>query len=98
MGDTAASSVADIDLSPIPGKKYFNSIREWREEFIYFLLVDRFHDNRRRSPAELGASRSLGGGGPNQLGTFCGGTLRGVKDHLDYILGLGCTSIWLSPI
>jgi hypothetical protein len=36
------TSTADIDLTPIPGKIYWNCDREWREEFIYFLLVDRF--------------------------------------------------------
>ncbi len=40
---TAPTKVTDLDLSPIPGKTYFNIAREWREEFIYFLLVDRFH-------------------------------------------------------
>jgi glycosidase len=89
------TSVAELDLSPIPGKTYFNSIRQWREEFIYFLLVDRFHDDRARTPAATGSARTGGGGTKD---TFCGGTLRGVKDHLDYIFNLGCTSIWLSPI
>lgn len=92
------TSIKDVDLSPLPGKTYFNSVREWREEFIYFLLVDRFHDDRQRVPANNGAGRSTGGGTPAQLGSFCGGTLRGVKDHLDYILNLGCTSVWLSPV
>ena len=38
-------SVVDIDLSPIAGKTYFSIDREWREEFIYFLMVDRFQDD-----------------------------------------------------
>ena len=59
------TSISDIDLSPLPGKTYFNSIRQWREEFIYFLLVDRFHDSRPRKPANTGAGRATGlrGGG-----------------------------------
>ena len=44
------TKASDIDLTPIPGKQYFNLAREWREEFIYFVLVDRFHDNVARSP------------------------------------------------
>src|SRR5262249_31921711 len=28
----------------------------------------------------------------------CGGTLKGITKHLDYIQNLGCTAIWLSPI
>jgi glycosidase len=88
------TSVDQVDLSPKPGKTYFETIREWREEFIYFLMVDRFHDSANRAPA-LHTSRSKGIATPDG---FFGGTLRGVKDHLDYIAGLGCTAIWLSPI
>src|SRR5689334_14916277 len=39
-------SLPQIDLTPLPGKQYFSSPREWREEFIYFLMVDRFHDDQ----------------------------------------------------
>ena len=47
-------SIHDIDLSPKPGKKYWKSChREWREEFIYFLLVDRFHDNNKRHSVDF---------------------------------------------
>lgn len=87
-------SIADIDLTPKPGKRYFNLDREWREEFIYFVMVDRFHDDQARSPV-LGAGRSHGISTPND---FYGGTLRGVRRNLDYIAGLGCTAIWLSPV
>ena len=44
------TSIDQIDLKPKPGKSYFNIIREWREEFIYFLMVDRFHDDQPRQP------------------------------------------------
>ena len=89
------TSISQLDLSPLPGKTYFNSIRQWREEFIYFLLVDRFHDSKPRAPVANGGGRARGGGTRD---VFCGGTLKGVKDHLDYIFNLGCTSLWLSPI
>src|SRR3954462_4198170 len=46
----ALTSVQQIDLTPLPGKTYFSIDREWREEFIYFLLVDRFHDDSDRTP------------------------------------------------
>lgn len=44
------TSITEVDLNPIPGKRYMSFTREWREEFIYFLLVDRFHDDRSRTP------------------------------------------------
>lgn len=90
-------SIDEVDLRPIPGKQYWSSDREWREEMIYFLLVDRFHDGRARSPVR-GRSRAHGSGRPEQLRGWCGGTLRGIRDHLDYIQDLGCTTVWLSPI
>jgi glycosidase len=91
-------SVHDIELSPKPGKKYWrNCHREWREEFIYFLLVDRFHDSNRRHTADFGV-RHPGFGDDTELVKQCGGTLRGIINHLEYIKDLGCTAIWLSPV
>lgn len=90
-------SVDFLDLTPPADRTYFNCDREWREEFIYFLLVDRFDDGTlRRSPG--GAGRAKGSGGLPELQHFCGGKLRGVTRHLDYVQGLGCTALWLSPI
>lgn len=91
-------SIKDIDLSSKPGKKYWMGChREWREEFIYFLLVDRFHDSNRRQSIDF-LSRHSGFGDEQQLGKACGGTIRGILQHLEYIKHLGCTAIWLSPV
>jgi len=90
----ALTSVQQIDLTPLPGKTYFSIDREWREEFIYFLLVDRFHDDSDRTPpGRSGRSRGF-----QTANAFYGGTLRGITQNLDYIAGLGCTAIWMSPI
>lgn len=90
-------SVRELDFSPKPGKTYWNCEREWREEFIYFLMVDRFHDGKARK-THSGPSRAKGYGDAARLRRFCGGTLRGITQRLDYINGLGCTAVWLSPI
>jgi len=91
-------SINDLDLSPKPGKAYWtNSGREWREEFIYFLMVDRFHDNRPRTSISR-QGKTNGYGTEEQLKHTCGGTIKGITNHLDYIHELGCTSIWLSPV
>ncbi len=91
---SAPQSIQDIDLTPLPGKTYFNITREWREEFIYFLLVDRFHDDSPRAPVKQ-TGRSRGVQVPDG---FYGGKIKGITQNLDYIAGLGCTAIWLSPI
>jgi hypothetical protein len=87
-------SVKALDLTPIPGKRYFNTAREWREEFIYFLLIDRFQDSVVR-PIASGPARRPGVPAGD---VFYGGTLNGIRRNLDYIAGLGCTAIWLSPV
>jgi len=86
--------IDQIDLTPKAGKTYMNIVREWREEFIYFLMVDRFHDDTVRSPV-LQTGRTKGIQTPDN---FYGGKIRGITSNLDYIAGLGCTAIWLSPV
>src|SRR5260370_34667579 len=86
------TSIREIDLSPISGKTYFEAFREWREEFIYFLLVDRFHDGESRAPVRQ-AARATGIATPDD---FYGDKIKGLNRNLDYIALLGCTAIWLS--
>ncbi len=88
------TSLKEIELTPSLGKQYFNLDREWREEFIYFLMVDRFHDDTDRKPV-LSPDRCQGVKTPND---FYGGKIKGITQNLDYIAGLGCTAIWLSPV
>jgi len=88
------TSISEVDLRPLPNKTYFDLNREWREEFIYFLLVDRFQDDVQRTPVNQ-TGRSAGVPVPDD---FYGGQIKGITRHLDYIAGLGCTAIWLSPV
>ncbi len=64
------------------------SPNDWRDRWIYFLLVDRF-DNPAAPPAHQW---------DDPFYTFQGGTLDGVAAHLDYIQGLGAGAVWLSPV
>ena len=67
----------------------FPSPEDWRDVWIYFLLVDRFHN-----PAGPPHHQPWDGA----HGTFQGGTLEGVRARLEYLKGLGAGAIWLSPI
>ena len=69
---------------------------DWRDQFIYFLLVDRFDNGAANIPAYHPGMN--GGRDPAQGGHFQGGNLHGIMRRLDYIQGLGCSAIWLSPI
>jgi glycosidase len=91
---SSITTVDEIDLKAKPGKKYIDIDREWREEFIYFLMVDRFNDGSTRTPVS-GNDRTRGVQTPED---FYGGKIKGITNNLDYIAGLGCTAIWLSPV
>src|SRR5438093_12224752 len=65
-GASAPTSIAQVDLRPPPGRTYFQSEREWREGFIYFLMVDRFHDDQPRTCPSR-ARRSSGVGKPHDF-------------------------------
>jgi glycosidase len=68
----------------------FPSPQDWRDQWIYFLMVDRFN-NSGAPPAHPPFDD------PN-LYDFQGGNLAGIKDKLPYIQGLGAGAIWLSPV
>ncbi|HTS55797.1 MAG TPA: alpha-amylase family glycosyl hydrolase [Burkholderiales bacterium] len=67
----------------------FPSPEDWRDQWIYFLLVDRF--NNPMAPPRFEPFDA-------QFGMFQGGTFEGVRRQLDYLQGLGAGAIWLSPV
>ncbi|MBX9850147.1 MAG: alpha-amylase [Cytophagaceae bacterium] len=90
-------SITEINLELPEGKKFWSAERDWEQEIIYFLLVDRFHDDKKRKTVDT-KGNSKGFGTFEELNKNYGGTLKGIKQHLGYIKNLGCTSIWLSPV
>jgi len=73
----------------------FPSPVEWRDQWIYFLLVDRFNNSTvlptsTQLPQPIAFDQPFVG--------FQGGTFHGIRDQLDYIKSLGAGAIWLSPV
>jgi glycosidase len=66
----------------------FASPSDWRDRWIYFVLVDRF--NNPDAPPRAAWDQPFGG--------FQGGTLEGVRRRLGYLERLGVGAIWLSPV
>jgi glycosidase len=87
--------LSDVDFTP--SGKVFPSPEDWRDQVIYFLLVDRFNDPDvkgkpfKEEPHE--EQRDL-----EERKKWQGGNLRGVMEKLGYIQDLGATAIWLSPV
>lgn len=69
---------------------------EFRQETIYFLVVDRFFDGDRENSE--GPNPELYDPEGKDWGKYWGGDLQGVIDKLDYLKNLGVTAIWLTPL
>lgn len=91
----APRSVAELDFRPAGA--LHPSPEDWRDQVLYFLLVDRFDNSD--APAPMYRPGTIApGADPTRRNRFQGGTLKGVTRRLDYIRDLGATAIWLSPI
>jgi glycosidase len=78
-----------LDLGA-PGQPQITSnVKDWRDEVIYQLLVDRFADGDFNNDLAVN---------PSALARYQGGDWQGVIDHLQYIQDLGVTAIWISPV
>ncbi|HEU4547697.1 MAG TPA: alpha-amylase family glycosyl hydrolase, partial [Microlunatus sp.] len=68
-----------------------------RERF-YFVMADRFaNGSTANDRGGLTGDRLATGYDPSDKGFYHGGDLKGLTDRLDYIKGMGTTSIWLTP-
>jgi glycosidase len=83
--DTAeAAAAANAPSAP------YQSPADWRDQVIYFLMVDRFNNPTAKpihSPFD----------DPN-YDQYQGGKFAGVQQQLPYIKSLGAGAIWLSPV
>ncbi|HTT18031.1 MAG TPA: alpha-amylase family glycosyl hydrolase [Candidatus Sulfotelmatobacter sp.] len=75
---------------PSPAAAASASPEDWRDRWIYFLMLDRF--NNPSGPPVHQPFDDPGYSG------FQGGTFSGVQQQLSYIKGLGAGAIWLSPV
>lgn len=64
-----------------------HSPEEWKARSVYQVLTDR-----------IDSTNGSKGNYCNDLKHYCGGTFKGIENHLDYIKGMGFDAIWISPI
>ena len=69
---------------------------EFRQETIYFIVVDRFYDGDPNN--SKGPNPELYDPERQDWGKYWGGDLQGVIDKLDYLKNLGVTAVWLTPL
>jgi glycosidase len=61
----------------------------WRDAILYFAITDRFADGDPANNQNVDR---------NAKGTFHGGDLKGLTEHLDEIADLGATALWITPV
>jgi glycosidase len=71
----------------------FTSPGDWRDNVIYFIIVDRFNN-----PTKLPVHTPYDDADQNVAALYQGGTFQGIQNQLGYIKGLGAGAIWLSPV
>ena len=68
------------------------------DENFYFVMADRFENGTAdNDTGGIAGGRDQHGFDPTNKGFYNGGDLKGLLDRIDYIRGLGTTSIWLTP-
>ena len=87
-GALAAMQAARAD----DGLKLHVPSPDWRDQVIYFVMIDRFADGDARNN-----DQGTGEFDPASGAKFSGGDLRGIAQRLDYIEGLGATALWITP-
>ncbi|WP_406177661.1 pullulanase-type alpha-1,6-glucosidase [Streptomyces sp. NBC_00996] len=91
--DTPPAPPSDAKLAAEPSRH-----DDTREQF-YFVMPDRFaNGDTSNDQGGLTGSRLSTGYDPTDKGFYQGGDLKGLTKRLDYIKGLGTTSIWMAPI
>ncbi|MFH0801889.1 MAG: alpha-amylase family glycosyl hydrolase [bacterium] len=60
----------------------------WKKDIVYFVLTDRFADGDKTNNMDVNKQDPR---------SYHGGDLEGIIKNLDYVKGLGASTIWISP-
>lgn len=82
-----------------PSVSSFAKNTEVQNEVFYFVLPDRFYNGKKSNDnGGIEGDKFVNGFDPTDKGFFHGGDFEGIRQKLDYIQGLGVTSIWMTPV
>ena len=95
MCGTALGAFGCVDAESLPTKpnedgiQLSTHVKDWRDEVIYQLIVDRFQNGDINNDYNVDT---------RSLGRYHGGDWQGIIDKLDYLQELGVTTLWISPV
>ena len=91
IGLAAAQTVPVVPVAATEVKKFLQvPSPDWRDQVIYFAMTDRFNDG---DPSN--SDQKAGEFDPASNAKYSGGDLAGLTAKLDYIKGMGMTSVWI---
>ncbi|MEG3050571.1 MAG: alpha-amylase family glycosyl hydrolase [Thermomonas sp.] len=101
----ASTSPRDATSTTTPAKDYYGTLEPFAANAVYFVVTDRFvnGDTSNDHRDQGGAHRTFDiplpacDGVAGNIG-YLGGDFKGIAENLDYIRGMGFTSIWITPI
>ncbi|HDR8431902.1 TPA: alpha-amylase [Bacillus cereus] len=73
----------------VPIHTFADEKREWKDEVIYYIMIDRFNNGEPKNDKQLEVGNLEG---------YQGGDIRGIIKRLDYIKEMGFTTVMLSPL
>ncbi|XMA27516.1 alpha-amylase family glycosyl hydrolase [Bacillus bombysepticus] len=73
----------------VPIHTFADEKREWKDEVIYSIMIDRFNNGEPKNDKQLEVGN---------LDGYQGGDIRGIIKRLDYIKEMGFTTVMLSPL
>jgi cyclomaltodextrin glucanotransferase len=97
----ATAGCASVPPPPVALPDYYGTLEPFAREAVYIVVTDRFvngdasNDQREQGTFDIPLAPCNGVAG--NIG-YLGGDFRGIADHLDYIRGMGFTSVWITPI
>jgi glycosidase len=89
-----AAPRAATDAAPPPPSDAGVAITDWRDEVLYLVMTDRFANG---DPGNDTAGRA-DCFAPDQTRRYHGGDLAGLRDRIPYLVELGATAVWITPV
>ncbi|GHB97018.1 alpha-amylase family glycosyl hydrolase [Thermomonas carbonis] len=101
----ASTTPRDAATTAAPAKDYYGTLEPFAANAVYFVVTDRFvnGDTGNDHRDQGGANRTFDiplpvcDGVAGNIG-YLGGDFKGIADNLDYIRGMGFTSVWITPV
>ncbi len=88
-----SKKIVKVDGKDVEIQKPFPSPADWRDQFIYMIMIDRF--NNPDAPPKHTVFTSKG---KVRAVDLQGGTIKGIHHQLGYLQSLGVTAIWMTPV